>query len=205
MVVFWNVILEKLNKVSVQIQSSSVDTVTISDLYGSLLKLVIAERENFAYFEESAIKMSELKRYQGDIKRQPKRRKFAHETSNNEIETISRDSFRVNIFLVILDRLRAELERRHNAYQNFKEKFSFLIRVRELSTPKVTEKVQSFVQNYPNMKRTIWFRNVYIFTVTFPLIKLQRNLNEHHYSISQHLDGAPCNNVNPDLNQSLNQ
>jgi hypothetical protein len=77
MVVFWNVILERLNKVSVQIQSSSV---TISDLYGSLLKLVIAERENFAYFEESAIKMSELKRYQGDIKRQPKRRKFAHET-----------------------------------------------------------------------------------------------------------------------------
>jgi hypothetical protein len=55
--------------------------------------------------------MSELKRYQGDIKRQPKRRKFAHETSNNEIETISRDSFRVNIFLVIVDRLRAELIR----------------------------------------------------------------------------------------------
>jgi hypothetical protein len=150
MVVFWNIMLERLNKVSAQIQSSSVDVLTISDLYGSLLEFVIAERENFTYFEESAIKMSELKQYQGDIKRQPKRRKFADETLNKEIETTSRDSFKVNTFLVILDRLRAELERRHNAYLNFKEKFSFLTRMDQLSTTKVIEKAQSLVQNYPN-------------------------------------------------------
>jgi hypothetical protein len=150
MVVFWNIMLERLNKVSAQIQSSSVDVLTISDLYGSLLEFVIAERENFTYFEENAIKMSELKQYQGDIKRQPKRRKFADETLNKEIETTSRDSFKVNTFLVILDRLRAELERRHNAYLNFKEKFSFLTRMDQLSTTKVIEKAQSLVQNYPN-------------------------------------------------------
>jgi hypothetical protein len=145
MVVFWNIMLERLNKVSAQIQSSSVDVLTISDLYGSLLEFVIAERENFTYFEESAIKMSELKQYQGDIKRQPKRRKFADETLNKEIETTSRDSFKVNTFLVILDRLRAELERRHNAYLNFKEKFSFLTRMDQLSTTKVIEKAQSLI------------------------------------------------------------
>jgi hypothetical protein len=89
--------------------------------------------------------MSELKQYQGDIKRQPKRRKFADETLNKEIETTSRDSFKVNTFLVILDRLRAELERRHNAYLNFKEKFSFLTRMDQLSTTKVIEKAQSLI------------------------------------------------------------
>jgi hypothetical protein len=123
MIVFWNVILERLNKVNAQIQSSSVDVLTISDLYGSLLEFVIAERENFVYFEESVMKMSELKQCRSDIKRQPKRRKFAEETSNNEIETASRDSFKVNTFFVILGRLRAELKRRHNAYLNLKEKF----------------------------------------------------------------------------------
>ncbi|KAG5893641.1 hypothetical protein JTB14_015079 [Gonioctena quinquepunctata] len=32
MIVFWNAILERLNEVSVQIQSSSVDALTVSDL-----------------------------------------------------------------------------------------------------------------------------------------------------------------------------
>ncbi|XP_050516728.1 uncharacterized protein LOC126891593 [Diabrotica virgifera virgifera] len=152
MVVFWNAILERLNKVSIQIQSSSVDVLTVSDLYGSLVEFTIAERDNFDYFEEKAIEMSALKQYQGEKKRQPKRKKMTDETSNEEPETPygSRDFFRVDTFLVILDRLRAEIERRHNAYLNFKEKFLFLTKITEFSTQIVTEKAQSLVKYYTN-------------------------------------------------------
>lgn len=152
MVVFWNAILERLNKVSVQIQSSSVDVLTVSDLYGSLVEFTSAERENFDYFEEKAIEMSTLKQYQGEIKRQPKRKKMTDLTANvePEIASGSRDYFRVNTFLVILDRLRAEIQRRHNAYLNFKEKFSFLTKMTELSTQRVIEKAEFLVKYYTN-------------------------------------------------------
>lgn len=74
MVVFWNAILERSNKVSIQIESSSVDVLTVSDLYGSLVEFTISERENFDYFVEKAIEISALKQYQGGIKKQPKRK-----------------------------------------------------------------------------------------------------------------------------------
>lgn len=46
MVVFWNAILQKLNKVNTQTQSLPVDVLIVSDLYGSLLEFMAAEREN---------------------------------------------------------------------------------------------------------------------------------------------------------------
>lgn len=82
MVVFWNAILKRLNKVSIQIQSSSVDVLTVSDLYGSLVDFTMTERENFDYFEEKAIEMRALKQYQGEIKSQPKRKEMMDEISN---------------------------------------------------------------------------------------------------------------------------
>ena len=45
-VVFWNAILKRLNKVRAQIQSLSVGELTVCDLYGSLLEFIIVEREN---------------------------------------------------------------------------------------------------------------------------------------------------------------
>ncbi|XP_050511746.1 zinc finger MYM-type protein 1-like [Diabrotica virgifera virgifera] len=175
MVVFWNAILERLNKVSIQIQSSSVDVLTVSDLYGSLVEFTIAERDNFDYFEEKAIEMSALKQYQGEIKRQPKRKKMTDETSNEEPETPygSRDFFRVDTFLVILDRLRAEIERRHNAYLNFKEKFLFLTKITEFSTQIVTEKAQSLVKYYTNDLEEDLVQECVHFHSYIPLVMLQ--------------------------------
>lgn len=54
----------------------------------------------------------------------------------------------MNTFLLIIDSLRAEVERRKNEYINFKEQF--LTRICQLLTPKVTEKAQTLVQNYAN-------------------------------------------------------
>ena len=125
--------------------------------------------------------MSALKQYQGEVKRQPKRKRFTDEPSNEEIETTSR----VDAFLVILDRMRTELERMHNVYVNFKEKFSFLKTMGELSTStqRVTEKAQSLVQYYSNYLEDDLVQENIHFSVTFLLIRLQRNLNQHHYSI----------------------
>lgn len=60
MVVLWNTILERLKKVSAEI--------TVTNIYGLLVKFMVAQRINFDYIEETAVKTSSLKQNQGDIK-----------------------------------------------------------------------------------------------------------------------------------------
>ncbi|GBP48576.1 hypothetical protein EVAR_38552_1 [Eumeta japonica] len=66
MVVVWNVFLERINKMSLQIQASTVDLITVADLYESLHRLVSElEKRQKAYHEFNEkfsflTKMSEL-------------------------------------------------------------------------------------------------------------------------------------------------
>ncbi|CAH1103040.1 unnamed protein product [Psylliodes chrysocephalus] len=87
MVVVWNFFLERINKVNVQIQASTVYLITVSDLYESLRKFFVDQRENFKYFEEMAMELSASKQYSKELgKRQPNRKKFADETPEEEIK-----------------------------------------------------------------------------------------------------------------------
>lgn len=110
-VVVWNDL--KKNKVNVKIQASTVDLITVADLYESLCKFFLAERENFQYFEEKAMELSLSKQNTTYIgKRQPKRKKRFDETPDEEIRMTASETFRINTFLVLVDRLVSELEKR---------------------------------------------------------------------------------------------
>lgn len=151
MVVVWNVFLERINKVNVQIQASTVDLITVADLYESLCKFFVAERENFKYFEETAMELSVSKQYTKDMgKRQPIRKKIYDETPDEEMRMTASDTFRVNTFLVLIDRLVSELEKRQEVYNRFNEKFSFLTKMSELSSSTLTEKALFLEEMYPN-------------------------------------------------------
>lgn len=151
MVVVWDVFLERINKVNVQIQTSNIDLITVADLYESLRKFFIAERENFKYFEEKAIELSVSKEYTREIKkRQPKRKKRFDETPDEDIGIAASDYFRVNTFLVVIDRLISELAKRQEAYHGFNEKFSFLTKMSELLPSVLTEKASFLEKMYPN-------------------------------------------------------
>ncbi|KAL3266267.1 hypothetical protein HHI36_010447 [Cryptolaemus montrouzieri] len=82
---------EKLNIVSAQIQTPSVHVLKISDLYGSLLEFVTAEREYFEYFEERAVDMSSFKQHQGDVKTKRKNLQTKHQMMGlkQSLETLS--------------------------------------------------------------------------------------------------------------------
>ncbi|CAH0403834.1 unnamed protein product [Chilo suppressalis] len=122
-----------------------------ADLYESLRKFFVDQRENFKYFEEMAMELSASKQYSKDLgKRQPKRKKNADETPEEEISMTANDTFRINTFLVIIDRLASELEKRKKAYDNFNEKFSFLTKMSELSSSTLTKKARSLEEMYPN-------------------------------------------------------
>ena len=73
-------------------------------------------------------------------KRKPKRKKNYDETPDEEMRMTASDSFRVNIFLVVIDRLVSELEKRQEAYNKFNKKFLFLTKISELSLSTLTKK-----------------------------------------------------------------
>ncbi|XP_051155178.1 zinc finger MYM-type protein 1-like [Leptopilina boulardi] len=151
MVEFWNVILERLNKVMIQIQSSTIDLQTVTELYKSLHDFVIAERENFKYFEEKAMEISVVKKYETETcKRKRKRKTFADEVPEEELRVTASDRFRIETYLVIIDRLSAELKKRHAAYLIFSNNFSFLIEMNTLSVVELTEKASSLIKAYPD-------------------------------------------------------
>jgi hypothetical protein len=64
------------------------------------------------------------------------------ETPDEEIRMTGSETFRINTFLVLVDRLVSELEKRQEAYEynGFNEKFSFLTKIGELSISTLTEK-----------------------------------------------------------------
>ncbi|GBP21243.1 hypothetical protein EVAR_84370_1 [Eumeta japonica] len=107
-----------------QIQASTVNLITVTDLYESLRKFFVAERQNFEYFEEKAMELSVSKQYTTEIgKRQPTRKKRFDDTSEEVNTTTASEIFRVNTFLILMDRLVSELEKRQKAYNGFNEKF----------------------------------------------------------------------------------
>lgn len=59
--------LVRINKMNVLIQASTVDLITVADLYECLCKFFVAERENFKYFEEKAMEISMSKQYTKDM------------------------------------------------------------------------------------------------------------------------------------------
>ncbi|XP_054091790.1 uncharacterized protein LOC128923548 [Zeugodacus cucurbitae] len=140
-----------LNLEKLETAASAVDLITVADLYESLRKFFVAERDNFKYFEEKAMEINVSKQYTTEIgKRQPKRKKRFDETSEEVITMTASESFRVNTFLVLVDRLVTELEKRQNAYNDFNEKFSFLTKMSELTPTTLTEKALSLEKIYPN-------------------------------------------------------
>lgn len=151
MVVVWNDFLQRINQVNVQIQSSTVDLVTVADQYESLRQFFVSQRENFKYFEDKAIDLSVCKQYGKDMgKRQPKRKRKFDETPEEQNIMTASDAFRVNTFLVLVDRLVTELKKRQEAYASYNEKFAFITKIDELDIHTLTEKALSLEQTYPN-------------------------------------------------------
>lgn len=73
MAVVWNVFLERINELNVQIQASTVDLITVTDLYESFRKFFVDQRENFIYFEEKAMELSVPKQYTKDLGKRQRR------------------------------------------------------------------------------------------------------------------------------------
>lgn len=119
MSILWGFLLNRLNVVSEKLQKVEIDCGLVVELYDSLIQLVTNTRENFDEFEKKAIEKSVTKEYK-DLKTRKKIKSiFYDETRHNDLITSGREKFKIDTFLVILDHLLNELNKRRAAYQNF--------------------------------------------------------------------------------------
>lgn len=128
MVCFWSNLLHRINKTSKTLQSETADVLLVRDLYGSLEEFCKGERNNFNHYELLAMTLSKKSEpsYEKDTKRIPKRKVWHDEEREEVTERNGRDEFRVNTYLLIIDRFISEFKRRKSAYDEYQERFYFL-------------------------------------------------------------------------------
>lgn len=123
----WGDLLSTFNASSKKLQSSEIDLLTVSVLYGSLSQYVHSIRTEFDIYENRALVKAEVTQYEDETKRKKRRKLQSDETREGEVEFTGRENFRINTYNVIIDRLNNEMERRKTAYDELNSLFGFFI------------------------------------------------------------------------------
>ena len=130
----WGFILKRLNACNKKLQKVDIDLSTVIGTYDSLIELFKLKRDSFEEFEEKGKQLSTVQTYESETKRRKKRKRHFDESPGQEVEVSARETFRDNVYLVIMDTLDVELTERREAYVHINEKFKALIELEKLSS-----------------------------------------------------------------------
>lgn len=122
--VIWDTILQRINKTSKTLQSSSIDISTVVPLYESLIQFINSVRENLNEYEEEAKLLVNGETY--SIKRKKQISKRLDSNCDTECHLSPKEAFRVNCHNIICDSLLVQLHKRMEAYSKLEQKFGFL-------------------------------------------------------------------------------
>ena len=105
-----------------------LDLCNAVDLVRSLRDYVAGLRDQFDSFETAAKNMSPTvsEEYKADTQR--KRKRQVDESPEPECELSGRGRFCTSVYIVVIDRLVSELDRRYQSYNDLYENFGFLNR-----------------------------------------------------------------------------
>lgn len=149
MVIIWNAILERFNKVSKKLQSVQIDLGVVEDLYNSLSAFLQEVRSNFEHYEEEAKILVDTEDYSADLRRQRTRKRHHDEIDAVDDTRFNGRSKMVSEVNIILDRLMSELNRRKQAYSALNSTFGLLLKLPELDAASISFRAQQVVQRYP--------------------------------------------------------
>ena len=123
LVELWDILLERMNKTNKLLQSEGLPLNNAVNLLQSLSSFIESQQDRFDHFEEIGKKKSGTTHYRNEEPRVRQRKRFFDEVEVDDEETDTalsfRDSFKINTFLPIIDRLVTELASRLEAYTNF--------------------------------------------------------------------------------------
>ena len=104
MAVFWNIILERFNRVSMALQSAEIELGTAVKLLQSLQDFVSELRGNFDAIEMRAKQKDPSAKYK-DAEKRIRKPKTQFGDESNGLVLHQHDKFRIEVFLPILDKL----------------------------------------------------------------------------------------------------
>ena len=108
----------------------------------------LRDSERFDRFENEAVAPG--LDYDDENKRAKKRKLFHDETPEEVKMSDCREKFRVNTYLLVIDRLLSEIKKRKAAYTNVYERFRVLTEIRSLADSDITAKCEELTRYYDN-------------------------------------------------------
>lgn len=124
----WGQLLEKLNILSKTLQSNEINVSTVARICGSLYECVKHFWIQFKLFEEKTKEKSKVLPYEDHYKRKKIRKVQSHETREQYgTDLTEQESYNVNMFLVIVDRLLSELSQRKTVYNKIRSLFDIFV------------------------------------------------------------------------------
>ena len=187
--VFWAVILERFNSVSKSLQKETIELQTAVNMLKSLSDFLTSQRDLFDEYEEKANEKVKAQ-YFDDCNRLRKRKRHHADGDAEEVALLGKDKFRIETYLLILDGLSAELNRRMQAYDKIQSLLEFLVEFPSKTNDKLRHTTEIFRENYPD-DIDIQFQEE---VVHFKYIASQFEDYDHKTSASQSYE-LICNNM----------
>ena len=141
--VVWDVILQRFNNVSKQLQNTNNTLECILPLYESLVSFVKFVRENFGCYEKEAESLTDA-RYTIKRKKKVPKSRLLDDGDEASIDFSPRYDFQVNCHFVLCDSLLSELKSRKSTYETVIDRFSFLVH----SSGETLAKANAFQKHY---------------------------------------------------------
>ena len=146
----WNDILGRLNSTSISLQDPAVTLNTATSLMASLVDTVKVARDRFDMYEEMATQKVQHGKYKAEKRRGRKRKRMPDEGPAKEADLSPRETFKTQTYLIMVDSLLAELEKRMKAYDDICKVFGFLSELTSLTIEQIEDKAKNLVSSYPN-------------------------------------------------------
>ena len=146
MCIVWNNILDRVIKT---LQAPGIEIGSVVMHYRVLLEHIhsLRDLERFDRFENEAKSVAPGLDYDDENKR-AKKRKLFHDVTPEEVKLSDcRENFRVNTYLVVIDRLLSEIKKRKAAYTNVYERFG---EIRSITVSDITSKCEELTRYYDN-------------------------------------------------------
>lgn len=148
--IFWYDVLERLQKISIFLQSRDVDMSALSDLFTSFLSYLQQAREMFDEYETRA-KTKYPDAFYSDLMGRPKKRNVRLNPLGDlctSDEPSGSDKMRGETFFPIVDALMTEIKKRADAYSFITNTFNFLVSLPCIPLEKLESNCKSLAQIY---------------------------------------------------------
>ncbi|XP_074031441.1 zinc finger MYM-type protein 1-like [Leptinotarsa decemlineata] len=195
----WGTTFFRLNKVNKYVQNEDTDALAVTEVFNSLISFFEELRNQFDIYENKALDVSETKIYEYDNRRNKTRKLQDDETRDGEVSfTTGRDSFRVNTFIPIIDKVKQELTARMHAYEEFVTRFVAIIKLSDLTTEEIEVVVNKLLSVFENDLEPVIFDELVYLRSHMSTNKIE-NKNKKPLSLYKWIIGNKLEDIYPNV------